>query len=58
LRQEAIALLLRERGEIDSRLETLGYGQATLDFVPPKKKGRPPKEKATEESVADATLAG
>jgi hypothetical protein len=41
LRQQAIALLLDERGRIDAQLTTLGYGQEKAPLS--KKRGRKPK---------------
>jgi hypothetical protein len=50
LRQQAIGILLAERGEIDDKLAALSYNSE-----PVKRRGRPPKEKAPDESGADAT---
>ena len=42
LQQQAIAILLEERGQIDAQLTQLGYGQ--IKTAPSKKRGRPLKQ--------------
>ena len=42
LKQQAIALLLKEREQIDVELKALGYGQEKAALG--KRRGRPPKQ--------------
>ena len=59
LRLKAIAILLEERREINTQLALLSYdGTEAGNLVEmaastPKRRGRPPKEKAADESAAE-----
>ena len=53
LQQQAIAILLAEREQIDAHLERLGYGQEKATSV---KRGRPAKVRPLLSSVPNDTI--